>query len=785
MNTIPVEEDSLDDVVPVPLGVWEWSQHSTKRETPPSPQPIIRLANGEALEPHGTFTTYPYYAVIEKRTPGKPGEGEERQLFLVSDAGLRAELKFIPSSRRKVKGRDNYGGQFRIIVKGKEDDPKFQQATLSYDLLEPDGRDEHVIVVTGTPTDFDLLPSGSREADKHYVPNEPLRANAYGNDTAYKNIFVHKISAMGFLRRAWDVRGMDLVDCNFQITGNGMYLFADVPEGSKDYSQGGDNYLVPYGWAYGMAVRGREHEKMHTVEDSAEIANSVLQASGFHVSGSLGSSVPAIVETKAEFSVARNDELTSKIGEAKSQRKTTLEKDVIHTEAALVIDKRNAVLSKAFRDKVNQLRPLVNSNGLTPEVLGGFFDKYGTHYAFAMITGAKGRLVTTITHETITNILNSGKKGKSQWEVGGSVSILGGLVSGSAKGGSDHQDEIVVDKKNESILEQQDTYVITYGGSASAGGEPGTDHRVPVLLDLRPIADLFTVPFYTDYTTAILLHDQIAAAAKDYLFTPQSQIPRAPGLGYRKITFDPLQIEVTTPRSHPELGIMVDQGPLSPLQLTDYGAFLKRWAEGTRITEFYASTEGKVLPLRLKGNYHDPSQLADPSNWRVRLVFPADTCMGRAGSLAWPRLPLRPDWWQMKEVDKHVASGRAGTRSQTVEVSSLGGSSVLLSPNMQDANFLRVGFDVFFDSSVKLNDWEVLVPGVFSAPPAQRAYGFFDMRGPDNGGPDTFGFAPFRLPLVNLTVTGIGDSPLQFPVVVTVSGRIEQATVNELLNFNL
>ena len=606
---------SLDvDSKYIPKGIWEWYPHSITREDPPT-QPVI-TADGKKVQ-HGTFNTYPYYAVI------KAGKPENEKLLLVSDCGLRAELDPIENTPHLIDtpNRDYlgvYSASFSISFDDsywsallgaepwKKLKDKFNIPTLT---LNPELCDyeDALIVVTGTPSEFVYLPSGSHDTGKHYVPTRPRVPISYDEANKLGSVFVHKIYAFNLFLRAWDVRYMDLVDQNFQVTGNQSKLFAEPSGDSLKYVQVGGNINVPYGWVYESHAGGEMHEASSVVATSADVANSVQQAAGFNIAGG-GGFQAGFVSVAADFSYARNKGLKTKIGEVRSEEKTFLEKTILQTEAAFVLDKRNVTLSDHFKARVNELRRQILQDGrLADEVLASLFEQFGTHYAYAGITGARGRLVTTTSSSALKQLEEKGENAMEKWEAGAEVHIMGPMFGAKARAGGEKSGETDEEKQTETILKDNDTYIVTYGGTSSDGGQLGAGNRVPVLLDLRPISDLFTIPFFGDEAAAILLHDEIAKAVSRFALTREQNVQPTgqptPATTYRRITFGKFKIEVAEPDPSKSYTMVFDQ-----------------------------ATE-KFVP---KGFYVDASRLKSPSSWRAYLSFPREMAVVSTETKAFP-----------------------------------------------------------------------------------------------------------------------------------------------------
>ena len=528
-----------------PQGLWERSFHHNKRDVEP---PQLKIKGVDKYE-HGTYETFPYYAVIQSRK-------DPNTNYLLSDTGLRARLTFISPSLliTRADGQECWGSKFKLSFEG-ENAPKFENAILSYNL-EPDAT-EDVFVISGTTPDFAELPSGdfpdgSYVRSFHREPNDEQKTEKWGSP------FVPRETLFYCLQNSWYLKDVDLLKGDFLARGRGPKVF-ELPSGdSRDYGQAGA-HNVPYGWRYkGWQIgQGRMVSKMSS--SSKDVTTSVRQAAGFHVNGEAGVRFGEVdkgmgLEVKASFSVSGNTDLANQLGNMYKEEKTLIQASAIRIDSVFFLDKRNVKLSDKFRQEVTQLQRALarppserEERRSDEQLLLGFLSNWGTHYAYACTFGVKGWETKILSKNEVHQLIATETNLKKAFEVGLSVTVGPGIVK--AGGGGDSEDNKKHQEQLTKIIENAQEEKGTLGGTSISGIDPGAGNYVPLYFDLRPISDLLGVPFYTDEATAMTLREQLARLIANYVFTPPNEDQVGDTIrGYREIEFGKLRVDVSEPK---------------------------------------------------------------------------------------------------------------------------------------------------------------------------------------------------------------------------------------------
>ncbi|TMI63036.1 MAG: hypothetical protein E6H07_16695 [Bacteroidetes bacterium] len=253
-------------------------------------------------------------------------------------------------------------------------------------------------------------------------------------------------------------------------------IFAYPKEGSYDYYTTDNRIIVPSGLLYRNDNVGIEKMKSFTADSTMEYSNGW----GINVGANVG--VPEVFSFSENVRYQQEQSQAFSGGYSKSVARTVVGK------YALVLDKGTMLLSNGFRNAVSRLR---NDfvNGLIPDYWG-FVKEFGTHYAYAITYGGMAFLEVTskFTDRDSAQSRSLAIEAKAE-----------GIIEGLSLGGSIGYSQ-QFSTSGSKTTDAQHVRFGTFGGSMSTGQSWSLQQgeEVPILMDLRPIWDLFSPTFFDD-----------------------------------------------------------------------------------------------------------------------------------------------------------------------------------------------------------------------------------------------------------------------------------------------
>lgn len=253
-------------------------------------------------------------------------------------------------------------------------------------------------------------------------------------------------------------------------------IFAYPKEGSYDYYTTDNRVIVPNGLLYRNDNVGIEKMRSFTTNSTLEYS----KGWGINVGANVG--VPEVFSFSENVRYQQEQTNAFDSGYSKSVARTVVGK------YALVLDKSTMLLSEGFRNAVNKLR---NDfvNGIYPDY-PGFIKEYGTHYAYAVTYGGMAYLEVTSKQ---TN--RDSSKANALAIEAKAEAVLEGLALGGTAGYSQQ-----FSSAGSQATNVEHVKFGTFGGSMSTGQSWSLQQgeEVPILMDLRPIWDLFSPTFFDD-----------------------------------------------------------------------------------------------------------------------------------------------------------------------------------------------------------------------------------------------------------------------------------------------
>lgn len=272
---------------------------------------------------------------------------------------------------------------------------------------------------------------------------------------------------------------------DFQFDSGSSRLLFDYPdEHQRQYQPTDGKIIVPHGLFYRPDNEGFESMRVETISNAAEHAASHKTNIGFKV----GLEIPYL-HFGGSASYRRETESMAKNREQHKSEWTIARST--ETRYALVLDKSRVQLDDYFRDRVLELRNrhLAGYDLVKEGDYSRFVDEFGTHYPYAATYGGMTYLQSEYT-ETSRQASQSSTSSRS---VEGHVSFFASSGGDGTWGGSKSNE-------NESSGSSKSDMFRTYGGSLSRGEgwSLPKGEEIPILMDLRPIYELFSPLFFED-----------------------------------------------------------------------------------------------------------------------------------------------------------------------------------------------------------------------------------------------------------------------------------------------
>ncbi len=282
---------------------------------------------------------------------------------------------------------------------------------------------------------------------------------------------------------------------DFQATtGVDKMVFAMPAETSLGYSTTGSQIIVPHGLYFRLDNKGVEQNNTFVYKTTED------RQFGWNVNLGAKVGIPGIFSFSEDF-----DYQTSQEQMSASESASTLTRS-IGTHYALVMDLARMKLDPEFEERIFEMRDRYLIN--LPRDWKAFFMTFGTHYPYAVTYGGVAWM------ESYTDKMDINTKNSEAMNV--KVAAEGTfekIFNIGVKLGGGYNATTSEDGGTESTV----TIFGTNGGSFSRGGgwSLTRGEEVPILLDLRPIHQLFSPAFFLDpLVWGALRHEAVEAYNK-------------------------------------------------------------------------------------------------------------------------------------------------------------------------------------------------------------------------------------------------------------------------------
>lgn len=302
----------------------------------------------------------------------------------------------------------------------------------------------------------------------------------------------HQIPFNGHIFRGFDVGHMDPANLQDMNALRGR-VFREPAAGSLDfYTSYRKN--IPFGLLHFPDIQERSRANTHSIQSSQDYRTESSQSVGLNIG------VPKVA------SFGYNHEVKRRMGQQSSSKsQMSITRDV-HTERALLIDRRYMELDAEFERHILDLSRTFKLTGKIDAL--PLIAEYGTHYARAMTIG---------TVRTDIMRFSSSAYGQMRGK-GTTIGVEASATVKRAKLGLTYSESNSFDKENNRQVENQFEEVAAVGES----GNP-----VPVLMDLRRLDDLLAPPYFSDPVILDDVRDVVSDAIDKYLEAAANE-PLAP-----------------------------------------------------------------------------------------------------------------------------------------------------------------------------------------------------------------------------------------------------------------
>ncbi|MGC3966615.1 MAG: MAC/perforin domain-containing protein [Pirellulales bacterium] len=324
-----------------------------------------------------------------------------------------------------------------------------------------------------------MLDDGTFVLDgKRYMPSTPFDASGDPRDKIpWGGTFSteQRPSMSEFNVKGYNVEKLD--PRNYQLsTGTPNRVFAWPADGDVDYQTTTNGKIIPNGLIYRNDRQAMERARSHYAATQEEHSRAWNVNLGFQIG------IPGLLSFGLDGSYQHERSDMSRSG---SGRTISMAQEVKY---ALVLDRARVALDEGFYRRVLRIRD-DKLAGKHPDY-ASLVDSFGTNYPYAVTYGGTAFQEKDFTDAEAMTTTSQGFNISQQ----SSATLEGVTVGRTIGGGSSWSDSSGSSSKDE------DDGVQTIGGELSKGGGWSLpDHsEVPVLLDLRPLDELFSPLFFSD-----------------------------------------------------------------------------------------------------------------------------------------------------------------------------------------------------------------------------------------------------------------------------------------------
>ena len=407
----------------------------------PGAQALIDSRDGN-IQIHGNYTSYPVY-----------------KLWLTVDGHL---ILAIDNPSNPLTGRVEHASELFTPVTGRID------AFLSSSSTPANPSRELKLLEDGT-----FVLGGIR-----YAPPAPYDNSGDERDKiAWGGTFSteQRPTMSEFNVKGYDVEKLD--PRNYQLsTGTPNRVFAWPADGDIDYQTTTNGKIIPNGLIYRNDRQAMERARSHYAATQEEHTRAWNVNLGFQIG------IPGLLSFGLDGSYQHEKDDMSRSG---SGRTISMAQEVKY---ALVLDRSRVALDEGFRRRVLRMRA-EKLAGKRPDY-AALIDSFGTNYPYAVTYGGTAFQEKNFTEAESMTTTSQGFDLSQQ----SSATLEGVTVGRTIGGGSSSSDT------SGSSAKDEDDGVQTIGGELSKGGGWSLPDRseVPVLLDLRPLDELFSPLFFAD-----------------------------------------------------------------------------------------------------------------------------------------------------------------------------------------------------------------------------------------------------------------------------------------------
>ena len=435
-------------------------------------RPVQLHIEGVARDDHGIYSTMGLYSLVRRAG----------SLFLAGDRGQQFALSYLGDGRflgrsagTNALGETNHDAEaefifepgtditperFRVESHGwsnadKKLFPKVflpKGATLGANVTAADIWPERLYIERVAQT-YDLAVSGREHVDQVQ---------------SFKDAFSERLPQIGAISQGWDISGFDDPIAITNSTGAARaeldYLFAQPDNDSKHFRFESEIAAPYYCFSFSSPSEvSKSSSRLYETLDSFTDE----EGSNFGLDLGMGE------QKLFGLSFSKTQEWSGEVGTSCSIALGTAS-TIRHV---VMLDRRWLTLAKPFHDRVLEAAQAVLDGDLSD--VGNIFERFGTHYANAITYGSKSYKVGFIDSQTMARGMQEGEDISLKLGIpveGAVIGVNGGQQQQHGSGGK---------QSVESDISVERTVGIA------------TD-PIPVLLDLRPITELLTEPYFRD-----------------------------------------------------------------------------------------------------------------------------------------------------------------------------------------------------------------------------------------------------------------------------------------------
>lgn len=535
---------------------------------------LIDPESGEVM-PHGNYTSFPV-ASLRKRSDGRLRLCVDSPNHLNEHDGLVSEFIFRPMPTGAA-------------------DSLYVTADKS-SILEYQGGDEFV---------WKRKVHDGRWTARRFRRPKPYDSSADAHQKLpWGDTFSseQRPAMSEFNFRGYHIARMD--PRNYQLgTGTSTRLFRWPSDDSVDYQTSTVGRIVPHG------VFLRNDREAAETSKSFDASNSQEHQSAWNVNLGFSIGIPGLASFGANGGYRQEHQ------EMYGRQKGYSVSMITETKYALVLDRSRMNLDPDFRAAVQLLadRILAGQDLSNGRLYRKFIREWGSHYPHAVTYGGMAYQELSYTAEEMSEMTAAGYDIKTQ----ASATIEGVSLGQEMGGGHSWSDKYAHSRRD------QEGMVRTIGGDISLGGgwNLPDHHEVPVMLDLRPITELFSPLFFDDPVIwrqlQPVLREQLEVVMAEYHIPLMGQSSH----------FVELQIDEIVNNTRNSVGFNVDNNGAGFVQYYAFNIFADESVSNRPIDHIDRVSQSMDL---LNAN-HDPNAVFEiRSNGRARFPNPQLKDFGRA-----------------------------------------------------------------------------------------------------------------------------------------------------------